>query len=204
MEVLVEEQIDMERVADLCAVGTGRPPPLPRDRSVFHVTNLLESGRLIAKGNIRYHERTAPPTGIMSLGRVWESAVDHYLADYAAQKGGVYTPDVELEEDGVVASLDGLLFLCGLGLMVVETKLRFTLNTSIPLQHLQQVRAYCHIAGTDLVCYVSGHLSSAPPTSVAFLLMLRLPCGGIAETWEGIMATKRYLEEHGCTPFRVP
>jgi len=200
VEILLTEQIDLEQVAGLCAVGVKRKPPTPRDFSKFHVTNLLESARLISRGDVRYHEYEGHPKGIMSLGRIWETSMDCYLIDYATQKGGVYIPDVEQEQDGIIASLDGIMILPDLGVMVVETKLRFTLRDEILLKHLQQVRAYCHLAGTDLVCYVSGHLTSAPPTAQALLRIFRLTKLSIKETWEGLVNTKEYLTSRGLGP----
>lgn len=200
MEVLLSEPIDLELVADLCTVGTKREPAAPRDFSKFHVTNLIESAKLITKGDTRYHEYRGHPSGIMSLGRIWESAMDCYLSHYAVQMGGIYIPDVEQEKDGIIASLDGVLILPELGLLVAETKLRFTSSTEIPARHLQQVRAYCHLAGTDLVCYISGHISSGPPAVQALLRVIRMSQVSIQEIWEMLVKTKEYLEGHGCGP----
>jgi len=136
----------------------------------------------------------------MSWGRIWESAVDCYLTDCAVQHGGFYQPDVESIKDDIIASLDGIMWLPDMGWLVCETKLRFTLNGEIPLTHLQQVRAYCHLAETDLVCYVSGHLSSRPPTAEARMRIMRLSKQGIQETWQGILNTKEYLIGQGCCP----
>jgi hypothetical protein len=202
MQVIHTESIDLEQVADLCAIGLKRKPPTPRDLSKFHVTNLLESAKLITKGQTRYHEYEGHPVGIMSWGRIWESAVDCYLNHYATQHGGFYIPDIEQECDGIIASLDGLIMLPDLssGLMVAETKLRFSMNTEIPLRHLQQVRAYCHLAQTVLVAYVSCHLSSTPPSAEATIQIVRLEQESIKETWDGLVQTKEYLINCGCLP----
>jgi len=180
-------------------------PPTPRDFQKWHVSNLLQSGHLIAKGDVRYHEFEGEPYGIMSWGRIWESAIDCYLTDYAVNLGGFYTPDVESIKDDILGSLDGMMWLpdlgrLELGWMVCETKLRFTLNGEIPLSHLQQIRAYCHLAETDLVCYVSGHITSRPPTAEARMRIIRLTEQSIHETWQGILNTKEYLIGQGCCP----
>ena len=83
MDILHTEPIDLERVADLCVCPPKRRPLAPRDYTKFHVSNLLESASLISKGDNRYHEYEGHPLGIMSLGRIWETAVDCYLIDYA-------------------------------------------------------------------------------------------------------------------------
>ncbi len=204
MEVLLQEPIDLEQVADLCAVGIKRPPPTPRDHAHYHVTNLLESAKLIVKGDIRYFEGDSV-SGVMSLGRIWEAAVDCFLTSYAALHGGFYIPDSERIEEGIIASLDGVILLPKIApnLMVAETKLRFSLKGDIPLKHIQQVRAYCHFAHTDLVCYVVGRLSSTPPTAQAMMTVLRMTQASIDETWEGILNTKKYLESKGCVPKAV-
>ena len=200
MEILLDESINLEQVADLCAIGMKRKPPEPRDYQAWHVSNLLQSAHLIAKGDIRYHEYVGEPKGIMSLGRIFETSMDCYLTDYAVTLGGFYAPDVESVKDDIIASLDGVMWLPDLGWMVSETKLRFSVRDEIPLTHLQQVRAYCHLADTDLVCYVSGHLSSRPPTAEARMRIIRLTRKSIEECWRGILNTKEYLEGQGCCP----
>ena len=200
MEILSTEPIDLEQVADLCAVNDKRKPPIPRNYSKWHVSNLLQSARLIAKGDVRYHEYEGHPLGIMSMGRIWELAIDSYLTYYATQNSGVYVPDMEQEKDGILGSLDGIMVLPELGMLVCETKLRFSLRSEIPLSHLQQIRAYCHLADTTLVCYVSGHISTTPPTARAELRIIRLTEQSIEETWDMIMNTKKYLVGMGIFP----
>ena len=199
-EVLKTETIDLELVADLCAAGIKRKPPSERDRSKWHVSNLIESASLIARGDNRYHEYVGRPAGIMSMGRIWESAIDCYLTHYAVQQGGVYVPDMEQEQDGIVGSLDGIMILPELGMVVCETKLRFTASDEIPLKHVQQTRAYCRLADTDLVCYVSGHITSNPPSVAGFLRIIRHTAQSIAENWQMLVNTKLYLERCGCSP----
>jgi len=177
-----------------------RKPPTPRDYEKWHVSNLLQSGRLIAKGDIRYHEFEGEPYGIMSMGRIFESAIDCYLTHYAVNLGGFCTPDVESIKDDILGSLDGVMWLPDRGWLVCETKLRFTLNGEIPSSHLQQVRAYCYLAETDLVCYVSGHIISKPPTAQARMRIIRLTERSIQETWQGIVNTRNYLQGQGCCP----
>jgi len=200
MKILLEEPVDLELVADLLQVGIKRPSATPRDTSAWHVTNLLQSAHEITKGETVYHEYEGRPLGIMSAGRIWESAIDCYLTYYAVQQGGVYLPDKEVEKDGILGSLDGIMLLPDLGWLVCETKLRFTLNTNIPLNHLQQIRAYCYLAGMNAACYLSGYLSSTPPTMRATLKIIRFTQQSIDECWEGIVNTKEYLIKQGCHP----
>lgn len=202
MKILSKQTIDLEEVADLCAAGITRPPAKPRDHSCFHVSNLLESARLIAKGEVRYHEYEGEPKPIMSWGRIWEAAVDCYLLNWAKSQSGVYIPDVETNCQGIIASLDGLLHHLedAKEWMVVEIKLRFTQNGEIPLSHIQQMRAYCYTQNTDLVLYVVGHISSRPPEATATMTTIQFTRESIQETWEGILNTKHYLEEKGCLP----
>jgi len=200
MELLYQKSIDLERVADLCEPGIEREKPEPRDHSAWHVTNLLEASRLITKGKPCYPEGKEAPSGIMSLGRIWETAVDCYLADHVRREmGGEFMPDVLLEKDDICGSLDGMIFGTEEG-MVAECKLRFTLNLEIPMNHLRQIRAYCHLADTDTVCYVSGHISTTPPMAQALLRVIRFTQLSIEETWQGILNTKKYLEGLGIGP----
>lgn len=199
MVLLYAEPINLELVADLCAVGIQRKPPTPRDKSLWHVSNLIDSAQLIAKGDTRYHEFEGEPSGIMSFGRIWESAVDCYLTHYAIRHG-IYVTDVELIKDDILGSLDGVMVHYEWGEMICETKLRFTLNGEIPMRHLQQTRAYCHLADTNLVCYVSGHISSTPPTARAEMRIIRFTQQSIQENWEMLVNTKNYLLKCGCSP----
>jgi hypothetical protein len=203
MEILHTEPIDIERIADLCAVGIVRPAPSPRDHTKYHVTQLLDSAHLITKGDVRYSTFVGHPKGIMSLGRIWETSVDCYLADTAHYQGGTYIPDVEQEQDDIIASLDGILHLPDYGLMVAETKLRFTQNKDIPLKHIQQMRAYCYLLRTDTACYTSGHVSSNPPEMTGVLRIIRFTQESIAETWKLLTNTKSYLESKNCLPQAV-
>lgn len=203
MAILLDTPIDLSRIADLCAVGMKRPPVGKRDKSHWHVTSLWHASRRIAKGDISYTDDQPVPDFIRSvghLGRIWESAVDCYLDDYMRNLGGFYLPDVEHLEDDIVASLDGFAWVPDLEWMVCETKLRFSLTDVIPLDHLQQVRCYCHVADTDLVCYVSGHVISNPPTAKARMRIFRLEKKTIEEAWQGIVNTKNYLLSSGITP----
>lgn len=204
MEVVHQEYIDLEHMADLCDVAFEREPPGGRDHSIWHVTNLLASARLIVKGGNSYYVGNGPPSGIMSLGRIWESAVDHLLADYAKCRGGVFVPDIICARDDISGSLDGIMFLptdTGSPL-VCETKLRFTMSEEIPFTHCQQIRAYCHLAYTDLACLVSGHVSSAPPMFSALLRILHFTRSSIQEAWQSLVNTKLYLERLGQGPTR--
>lgn len=204
MEILSKQTIDLEEVADLCAAGITRPPAKPRDHSCFHVSNLLESARLISKGDVRYHEYEGKVRGIMSMGVIWELAIDCYLTNWAKLRNGFYAPDVESQQDGIIASLDGLLGLPSEGnsllRFVCETKLRFTQNGEIPLSHIQQMRAYCYTQNTDLALYVVGHISSRPPEATATMTAIQFTRESIQETWDGILSTKKYLEDNGCLP----
>jgi len=201
MIVLRREVIDLERVADLYEVGVPRGQPVQRDHSLWHVTSLLEAGHLITKGKDIYPAGVDRPSGIMSLGRIWETAVDCFLYDYVESLGGLFTPNVTYTVDGICGSLDGVMVIPALDwTLVCESKLRFTLNDDIPLSQLQQVRAYCHLAGTALVCFVSGHISTTPPVAQALLRIIRFTPLSILETWQGIQNTKRYLENLGISP----
>lgn len=204
MEILYQHSIDLDRVADLCEVGIHRDPPQPRDASLWHVSSLLKAGKSIIKGKVEYSDSgPASMPSIAAFGRIWETAMDCYMTDYAKRElDGYFQPDVILDEDGICGSLDGLLLGAEDG-MVYECKLRFTLNQDIPLDHLRQIRAYCHLAGLDTVCYVSGHLSSAPPVIQATMRWLRLTKMSIEENWQGLVNTKKYLESQGIRPDSV-
>lgn len=201
MEIIHRETINLEQVADLCELGITRFTPEPRDHSLWHISNLLISAHRITKGKVEYYENDDLPSGLMSMGRIWETVVDCYMTDYAKRHDGVFVPDVVYEMDGIAGSLDGLMMLSTVDLPIVcETKWRFSISEDIPLDHLQQIRAYCHLAETRLACYVSGHVSTTPPIVQAFLRLIKFEPMSIAETWQGLLNTKRYLKSLGLGP----
>ena len=194
MEEMNVAEVDLEEVAEVLD-----PTTTPRDISAWHVSNLLESARLITKGDVRYHEYEGAPLGIMSMGRIWEHAADAYMSQWAKDRGGLYIPNVTCIGDDVVCSLDGLVRLPAVW-HVVEIKLRFTASTDIPLKHRQQVMAYCHAACVDSALYVDLHVTSGPPTASAFIRRLSFTKQEIAENWQMIVSTKQFLEAQGCSP----
>lgn len=200
MKLLLDTAIDLEEVVRVCRIGIKQRQPDERDRSKWHISNLLNAGREIVRGNVVYPDYEGEVKGIMSFGSLWELMMDCYLADYATQHDGLYIPDVEQSKDDILGSLDGVMILPDIGTLVCETKLRFTLSNEIPLKHLQQTRAYCHLLGTDTVCYVSGHLSSTPPTAKAQLRIIRFTGQSIEENWSMLVNTKKYLMSKGCFP----
>lgn len=203
-EIISTIPINLEEVADLCQLGIKRKPPTPRDYSLPHVTNLLESAKLIAKGTPKYYEFVGEIKGIMSMGRIFEVAVDCYLTKYAVDLGGVYWPDVDMTVDGVIGSLDGVMLRMRnktlSEFVVCETKLRFTDNSEIPPYHLAQMRAYCRLANTDLAVYTSGHITTRPPDARVIMSVLKFTQESIYETWQGIISTKNYLGSLGLLP----
>lgn len=203
MEILHQQSVDLERVASLCEIGIERDPPVLRDAGVWHISSLLKASHSIIKGKVAYSDsEPAEMPSIAAMGRIWETAMDCYMADYAKREmGGYFQPDVVLEEDGICGSLDGMLLGVEDG-MVYECKLRFTLNMEIPLDHQRQTRAYCHLAGVDTVCYASGHISTTPPVVQAVLRIIRFTQMSIEENWQGIVNTKRYLESLGIGPLK--
>lgn len=194
MEIYKTELLNLEDVADAL------DPPKPRSTGRWHVSNLLESAKLITKGDTRYHEYEGVPLGIMSMGRIWEAAADAYIAKWATERGGFYSPNIVAEKDDIMASLDGAIYLPEGNVYVVEIKLRFTANTDIPFQHRQQVLAYCAIYRTNLVCYVDLHLTSNPPRAEGAMRFLKFTQQEIDENWQMIIQTKAYLESNGYGP----
>ena len=202
MEIIHQQSIDLERVADLCEIGIERQVPEPRSDKLWHVSSLLKASKSIIKGKVEYSDSgPASMPSIAAMGRIWETAMDCYMQRHMEERGGSFVSDVVLSEDGICGSLDGAVDdPTWPTLAVYECKLRFTLNMDIPLDHLRQIRAYCHLLDTTLVYYASGHLSSAPPMIQATLRIIRFTQQSIEENWEGIVNTKKYLESLGITP----
>ncbi|MBW2622643.1 MAG: hypothetical protein JRD68_07035 [Deltaproteobacteria bacterium] len=208
MQVVHREPIDLEFLANLLE-STGIPAPLsledsvspaPRDQSKFHVSNLIDSAQQIIKGINKYHKFQGSPKGIMSLGRIWESVADAYVRWWANKQGGGFNSNYVMEKDEIVASLDGIAFVPHIGPMVQETKLRFSLKEDIPIRHLRQVKAYCHMVHSTKVLFTILNLSSAPPTVMARLELIEFSVVEIEENWEMIVNTKKFLESIGEGP----
>jgi len=208
MEIVHRIPIDLEHCANLlerrAVSSTGiKPPPASRDFSRFHDTNLLDSAQSILKGDNTYHQPTAAPVGIMSLGRIWESVADVWLSDYARSQGGFFTPNVMSECDNIVASLDGLIYLPNVypdQPMVAETKLRFTTSDEIPDRHERQIGCYCIMAGTCYAAYCRLQIGARPPIASAELIVLHFSHLWLNDVWKSVVATREFLESIGQVP----
>jgi hypothetical protein len=199
MEIIYQRNVDLAQVASLHELTTQRDLPEPRDTGLWHVTSLLKASRSIVKGEPAYSDGPPSEPGIASLGRIWETAMDSYMRSFAKELDGVFMPNVTYVEEDIGASLDGVLLLPAY-IAVYECKLRFSLSRDIPLDQLRQIRAYCHFAGSQVVCFVSCHVSTTPPLAQATLRMIRLTQQSIEETWQGIVNTKNYLISQGIDP----
>ena len=98
-------EVTLNEAADLA------DPPQPRDNSRLHVSTLVNRAAKLT-GNTWYEDTEPSPEGwnIMALGRIWEWASRPIIIDRARAEGLEFTPQVVREVDGIVGSLDCLLY----------------------------------------------------------------------------------------------
>ena len=189
MDILFDETLDMEHVADLTSGA------VIRDLSKPHATDLIRAAKAMIHGN---KPDSPAPEGIMAMGRIWEIAAQQVMDEYARENGGGFLYDVKMEKDGIICSLDGMLFLPE-WTAVVEMKLKFQ-KAAKPWDKpdwLLQTKGYCAASGCQRVVFPILNLLSNPPRAIATLTGIEYSQLEIDETWQMLLNTKAYLEKQG-------
>lgn len=190
MKVLLEEALDMEKVADL--VGG----PVQRDSRGYHVTDLIAAASRIAKG-------TKEPDysgleGLAAMGRIWERVAHDTVRSWVEGIGGVFlaAPRPAPVLDGITGTLDGIA-AAPEWTAVVEDKLKFgrVANPCEETRWMMQVKGYCKLICARRVLFSVLAILHSPPRAIAKLHLIEFSQGEIDENWAMLLNTKRYLEE---------
>lgn len=180
---------DLPRVSQLLC------PPQPRDLTKWHVSDLIS--KILGDGE---RGETDWGNNIMALGTIWEEVVmRRVVAEVTLDKGIVPLFDVKRELDGIIGTLDGLLCLpdsIGGGMMPWECKVRFR-----PRHHpreynrwMYQVKAYCHMVGSNKAWFTGLFVSNRPPNADLAWWELEFSKEELEENWQMIVNMKEYLE----------
>lgn len=193
MADLHTESIPLSTVADLL------DPPLPRDETLPHVTGLLRLGQQILRGKNGDSTPSTHDRDLMAMGRIWEAVVRPDIHRRAAELGMQFQPQVILRADNIIGSLDGLIEIVSpsgpISLAVVECKLRFArIDDPRGSNWMDQVRAYCHMAGVVTAWMPVLYLPRGEPGAEYRLHKLNFTQQEIGETWEMLRNLKRYRE----------
>lgn len=187
----------MSNLADLL------DPPGFRDPSKPHVTDLIYAIENIGKEPKPFDYDGLPGNvkNIMAMGRIWEHLALQDIIRQAVHLALVPVPNLTLEVDGIIGSLDMALYspdeLDGPASVVVEVKARFSPpRDDFPRgnpRYMRQVKAYCHMTGARKVWMPILYLSSRPPNSEYIIHKFNVSDLEIEENWRAICNTANYL-----------
>jgi hypothetical protein len=125
---------------------------------VAHVSGLVHRvATLTGHGSDRDEGEELPENvvNIMALGRLWEYLVRRAVRVWGMEAGYWFDSQVAVECEGVIGSLDGMLYLPVEGeqvpQIVVECKCRFAQprDPRDNFRWMAQVKAYCYMLGVN-------------------------------------------------------
>ena len=180
------------------------PKQHARDASKHHVTELL---------NMNWPMQGSIDWEAMLFGNVWEYVSSKWVGQVAWQAIGdgigqklvyQYAPE-PVERDGIVGSVDGLIYQVEdestpVPVVLVEQKLRYTTKQEDPRdnpRYYHQVRAYCYMTGCREVWMPVMYLGTRPPDVKAVMYRFQVSDQECNETWTMLMNLKRYSESGG-------
>ncbi len=183
--------------------------PHPRDPNLYHVTDLIKAAKWRAKGRDFRDDTKEFPEGIGDLGKVWEHGSGVIAYKVGERIGLRFLPKPYLVWENITGSLDGLLLAPapapapdGSNHTIVEIKLRYGFKSggvsiqggADPLTDIEdprdnwdwmeQVKAYCYLAGVNQALMIVGHNLSFPPRLYVFEHWLTFTPQEIADTWQ--------------------
>ena len=180
----------LEDIADLL------DPPLPRDESKPHVSTLVHRAAMLTGNGTRRTEEgfTQETLNTMALGRLWEYLVRPWVREEAVRRGYWFDAQVGVEEEGVIGSLDGMLYLPVGGevvpQVVVEVKSRHA-SPGDPRDNwrwMAQCKAYCYMAGVTRVWIPALYLPRRGPHDAPFKLHeIEFEEHELVENWRMLM-----------------
>tara|TARA_R100001086_G_scaffold174937_1_gene96225 strand:- start:127 stop:723 length:597 start_codon:yes stop_codon:yes gene_type:complete len=178
-------------------------PPGFRDPSKPHVTDLIYAIENIGKEEKPFDYEALPGNvkNIMAMGRIWEYLALQDMIMKAAQSL-VPVPNLTLEVDGIIGSLDMALYqpdeLTRKAQVVVEVKARFSPpREDFPTgnqRYMRQVKSYCYMTGAREVWMPILYLSSRPPNAEYIIHKFDLSDLEVEENWRAILNMKHYVQ----------
>lgn len=174
----------------------------------WHVTDLKKAADAIAKGQQvpqggwKFEGDT---TGLMSWGRMWEGAVREWCDIHADNLGLIFEHSIEIEQDGIIANLDGQLIHGDIRgdirpVAIVEMKATTTTDHN-PLNKpnwLCQTKAYCHMIGVQQVWFLVLNMPRrAAPSASVYQHIIDFEPWELEENWNMLISTKEYLISRG-------
>jgi len=182
-------------------------PPQNR-KPGWHVTDLKKAADAIAKGQEVPNggwEFTGDTSGLMSWGRMWEAVVRDWLDQKCLDMGMLFLPPEPyspgIEEDGIIANLDGEIHsFNGIRIAVAEMKATTTADTNPLLKPnwMCQTKAYCHMAGVNQVWFIVLHMPRrGAPEARVYQHIVTFEDWELAENWNMLISTKEYLISKG-------
>lgn len=187
---------------DMVETANTLDPPLERDNTKPHVSQLIELANQVAGQRPRSIDETG--AAMMSMGRLWELIARPLVTKLAAVSRLDFEQSPVLELEDIIGSLDGRLWDYGTGkikdgtatlMAVVEFKCRFT-QPSDPLENwrwMAQVKAYCKMSGCKEAWILVLYLPRGEPKPAIALHLLEFDQLALDENWRMLLNVKESI-----------
>lgn len=169
----------------------------PAHREGHHVTDLIDVALAsVGKG----YGDSEPNYNLMALGRMWEKVCAQWMYEW----NGMFTGPISIFKDGIVGSLDGSIDseIAGIFLRSLKTEvvveMKLTFSSAPPedrFRWMAQVKAYCHMAGTNQCWMPVLYLSGRPPDARFKMHKLTFSQRELDENWQMILHAKEKKEK---------
>lgn len=188
---------------DLAEVASDFDPPSERDETKIHMSEcrdaLLETLKIQSARNAE-EELPQWVKNLGSFGLIWERVLQTTMIKKAHEQDLLFRPGtISLEMDGIIGSLDGLLYpMKGKGPSAVwENKTRWH-HDEIPIdndKYMIQAKAYCWMAGVTQVWFPVLNIASRPPDMRQWLHIIEFSVQELMENWKSLLAVKPMAEK---------
>ena len=192
---------------DLEEVAAAFDPPSDRDESKVHVSELRDA--LLETLGVQKPPESETPQWVKNLGSfgliwekvLWESMYNEAVSQDLHFKKGT----IVLEQDGIIGSLDGLLYPRAQinrpdsqkPTAVWENKTRWH-HDEIPIdneKYMIQAKAYCWMAGVRQCWFPVLNISSRPPNMRQWLHIIEFTAQELMDNWKSLLLMKPMMEK---------
>jgi hypothetical protein len=197
-------QLDMENVAEAFN------PSFPRNESKVHVSELRDA--LLETLGLRKGDEDELPKWVKNLGSfglIWEKVLwdvaqcEAIERDLHFSRGNSSSGPIILETDGVIGSLDGIIYTEpgpvseSRPVAVWECKTRWKAQ-ELPTEndkYMIQAKAYCWMAGVTQCWFPVLNMGGRPPDMTQWLHIIDFSAQELMENWQSLLRMKPMVEK---------